>query len=108
MCLSNKDKDINDPKNHKKNLRLLAAQCLLLASKFNEVQRIYPAEVVHQIKDWNSSEFEVLKSGSIEEYILNTLDFDLMFLSPIDFFDIFVGCWGACEPECAKVDTYGD
>ena len=41
------DTDIANPKNNPKNLKVLAAQCLLLASKFNEVQRVYPAEIVY-------------------------------------------------------------
>jgi hypothetical protein len=42
-----------------------------------------------------------LKNGSIEEYILNTLDFDLMFLTPIDLFDFLVCCWDGCMPKCS-------
>jgi len=47
VSLANPNIDVNDPKNHPKNLKVLAAQCLLLASKFNEVTRLYPAEIVH-------------------------------------------------------------
>ena len=40
----------NSGKNEKKNLRVLAGQCLLLASKFSEVSRLYPAELVHNVR----------------------------------------------------------
>lgn len=53
-----------DPsKNSPSNLKLLAAQCLLLASKFVEVSRLYPAEVVYQVKTWGHNEFEILRGG---------------------------------------------
>lgn len=98
VCLSNSDTDIENPKNNPKNLKVLAAQCLLLASKFNEVQRVYPAEIVYQVKEWGENEFNVLKNGQIEEYILNILDFDLMFLTPVEFLEFFICCWDGCIP----------
>ena len=61
----------------------MAAQCLLVASKYNEVQRLFPAEIVYQVKGWGEEEFEVLRQGQIEEYILNVLEFDMMFQTPI-------------------------
>ena len=80
-------------KNEAKNLRVLAAQCLLLSSKYTEVSRLYPAEVVYQVKGWGNEEFEILKSGQIEEFVLNILDFDMMFLTPCDFIFFFVEAW---------------
>ena len=53
----------NSGRNLPQNLKLLAAQCLLLSSKFNDVTRIYPAELVYNVKKWGSTEFEILKSG---------------------------------------------
>lgn len=35
-----------------------------------ETTRIYPAEVVYQVKGWGKEDFELLQSGQIEEYIL--------------------------------------
>jgi len=52
-----------DPKNDPKNLKFLAAQSLILASKYIEVTRLYPAEIVYQVKGWGETEFEVLKGG---------------------------------------------
>lgn len=75
-------------------------QCLLLASKFNEVARVYPAQIVHQIPDWGESEFQILKNGQIEEYILNILDFDLMFLTPIDFLEFYLEIYQVHMPKC--------
>jgi hypothetical protein len=34
---------------------------LLLASKFIEIQRLYPAELVYQVKGWNEKEYNMLK-----------------------------------------------
>ena len=59
---------------------------------------MYPAQVVHQVKDWGQSEFDILKKGEIEEYILNILDFDLMFLTPIDFIEFMTGNWNSLLP----------
>jgi len=77
-----------------------------LASKYSEVSRLYPAEIVYQVKGWGETEFEVLKGGQIEEYILNIIDFDLMFLTAIDFIDFYTGAWNSCLPvsDC-KVTT---
>ena len=85
VCASKTMNDGLNQKNETKNLRVLAAQCLLLASKFVEVQRLYPAEIVYQVKGWANDEFEVLRSGQVEEFILNILQFDLMFLTPCDY-----------------------
>ena len=74
-------------------MKLLAAQCLLLSSKFNDIKRIYPAELVYSVKKWGSTEYEILKSGQIEEYILKILEFDLIFLTPSDFIAFFTGTW---------------
>lgn len=104
VSLANPDCSIHNPKNQPKNLKILAAQCLLLASKFNEITRLYPAEVVYQVKDWGEQEFKVLSEGSVEEYLLNVLDFDLMFLTPVDFLEFLVECWEGCVPrhDCLK------
>lgn len=72
-------------RNEPKNLKMLAAQCLLLASKVIAVSRLYPAEIVYQVRGWSRDEFEILRSGSIEEYLLGLLDFDLIMLTPADF-----------------------
>ena len=48
-------------KNDPKNLKFLAAQSLLLASKYVEVCRLFPAEIVYQVKGWHEDEFEVLR-----------------------------------------------
>jgi hypothetical protein len=79
-------------------LRFLAAQCLLLASKYVEIQRIYPAEMVYQVKGWGEKEYHVLKQGTVEEYILNVLGFDLTFLTPADFIDFFSEAWNQALP----------
>lgn len=88
-------------------MKILAAQCLLLASKFNEINRLYPAEVVYQVKEWGENEFHILRTGQVEEYVLNILDFDLMFLTPIDFLDFLIECWGGCVPRdgCLNMKT---
>lgn len=90
----------------------MAAQCLLLSSKFIETARIYPAEVVYLIKGWGRQDFDALMSGDIEEYILNTIKFDLMMISPADFIDFYMLSWNQtlptmnCQqvflPECMK------
>ena len=71
---------------------------MLLASKFTAVGRIFPAEVVYQVKGWSQEEFDILKSGEIEEIILNILDFDLVLLTPAEFIDFFVDGWKLHEP----------
>lgn len=71
---------------------------MVLASKYCEVNRIYPAEIVYQVKGWGETEFDVLKGGQIEEYILNIIDFDLMYLTAIDFIDFYTGVWNSCLP----------
>lgn len=71
---------------------------MLLASKYAEVSRLYPAEIVYMVKGWGETEFEVLKQGQIEEYILNIIDFDLMFLNPFDFLDFYTTIWNCCLP----------
>lgn len=92
------------------NLRLLAAQCLLLSSKFNDVQRIYPAELIYNVKGWGATEFEILKSGQIEEYILNVIQFDLVFLTPTDFISFFTEQWDTIKPSvhCQNGKKNGD
>ena len=79
-------------------MKLLAAQSLLLASKFIEKSRIFPAEVVYQVKGWGRDDFELLRSGQIEEYILNLIDFDLIMLSPADFMEFFTKAWNMTAP----------
>lgn len=82
-----------DVRNEPKNLKMLAGQCLLLSSKVTAVQRVYPAEIVYQVRGWNRDEFEVLRSGSIEEYLLGLLDFDLVLLTPADFLMFTMQSW---------------
>ena len=94
-----------DVRNEPKNLKMLAGQCLLLASKVAAVQRIYPAEIVYQVRGWNRDEFEVLRSGSIEEYLLGLLDFDLILLTPADFLQFIMQSWQQATPsrKCSRV-----
>lgn len=87
-------------KNTPENLKIMAAQCLLLASKFIEISRMYPAEIIYQVKGWGQNEFEVLKNGAIEEYILNLLEFDLILLTPLDFVQFFTEAWQFVIPKC--------
>ena len=76
----------------------MAAQCLLLSSKYIEVHRIYPAEIIYQVKSWGRDEFEILRGGSIEEFILNLLDFDLIILTPADFLQFYIQGWNFSMP----------
>lgn len=85
-------------------MSLLAAESLLLASKFIESPRIYPAEVVYQVKGWGRDDFNLLRCGQIEEYVLNLLDFDLIMLSPADFIEFYTKCWNMTIPvqDCSE------
>ena len=85
-------------RNEEKHLSLLAAQSLLLASKFIEKSRVFPAEGVYQIKGWGRDDFDILKSGYIEEHLLNVIDFDLIMLSPADFLDLYIKSWSSTLP----------
>ena len=76
----------------------MAAQSILLASKFIESSRIFPAEVVYQIKGWGRDDFEMLRSGNIEEYILNLIEFDLIMRSPADFIEFYMKSWNLTVP----------
>lgn len=103
VCVS-QSRDVPDGapnlKNSPENLKIMAAQCLLLASKFTEVSRMYPAEIIYQVKGWGQNEFEALKAGAIEEYILNLLEFDLILLTPLDFVQFFTEAWQFVIPKC--------
>ena len=108
LSLSHLSKDsLKGLRNEEKNLQLLAAQSLLLASKFIEKSRIFPAEIVYQVRGWGRDDFEMLKSGHIEEYILTVVDFDLIMLSPADFIEFFMGTWSQTIPKgnCEKHGT---
>ena len=87
-----------DSRNEPKNLKLLAAQCVLLASKVSDVSRVFPAEVVYQVKGWGREEFEILKDGAIEEYLLGIFDFNLILLTPADFMGFMLKNWDAVRP----------
>ena len=63
VCLAHQSLDPCDPKNEPKNLKVLAGQCLLLASKYNEIQRLYPAELAQMVTEWGESEFDTLRLG---------------------------------------------
>jgi hypothetical protein len=78
---------------------------LLLSSKFIEVHRLYPAEIIYQVKTWGRDEFELLREGTIEEYILNLLDFDLIILSPAEFLMFYIDAWDFSMPvkDCTNV-----
>ena len=89
---------MDDKLRKKEGLKIIAAQCLLLASKFIEIGRLYPAEIVYQIKGWSQDEFEILKSGQVEEYILKILDFDMIFLTSVEFIDFFTDGWKVSVP----------
>jgi hypothetical protein len=62
------------------------------------VTRIFPAEIVYQVKGWSKEEFEILKAGTIEEYLLSILDFDLLFITPADFSEFVVNVWDFTRP----------
>jgi hypothetical protein len=66
------------------------------------VSRIFPAEIVYQVKGWAKDEFEILRAGTIEEYLLSLLDFDLLFITPADFSEFIVNVWDFTIPshEC--------
>lgn len=97
--------EVVDARNEPKNLKILAAQCLILASKVMEPKRIYPAEVVYQIRGWNKDEFEMLQDGSVEEYLLNLFDFQLIQLVPASFLQFMLESWNQVKPvkKCCKV-----
>merc|ERR1711865_261670 len=71
-----------------------------------EKSRIFPAEVVYQVKGWGRDDFEMMKSGHIEEHILHIIDFDLIMLSPADFLEFFLKSWSASLPvdKCEQGD----
>lgn len=69
-----------------------------MASKMLNVMRIYPAEIVYQVKGWSKEEFEILKEGTIEEYLLSILDFDLLFITPADFSEFVTNVWDFTKP----------
>lgn len=104
LSLASVSKDsLKGIRNEEKNLSLLAAQSLLLASKFIEKTRIFPAEIVYQVKGWGRDDFDMLKSGYIEEHILHIIDFDLIMLSPADFLEFFVKSWSSTLPvDCCE------
>lgn len=107
LSLASVSKDsLKGVRNEEKNLSLLATQCLLLASKFIEKSRIYPAEVVYQVKGWGRDDFDMLRSGHIEEYILTVIDFDLIMVSPADFLEFFLRTWSLTipVPDCEQGD----
>lgn len=54
--------------------------------------------MVYQVKGWGEKEYHVLKQGTVEEYILNVLGFDLTFLTPADFIDFFSEAWNQALP----------
>ena len=56
------------------------------------------------MKGWGEKEYQVLKEGTVEEYILNVLGFDLIFLTPADFINFFSGAWNQALPSksCQK------
>lgn len=76
----------------------MAVQSLLLASKFVEQSRIYPAEVVYLVNGWGRQDFDTLMTGNIEEYILSIIEFDLIMLSPADFIEFYIGSWNFTLP----------
>lgn len=51
------------------------------------------------MRGWGRDDFEMLKSGHIEEYILTVIDFDLIMLSPADFIEFFMGTWSQTIPK---------
>ena len=103
--MKNLSKDM-DSRNESKNLKLLAAQCFLLSSKISEVHRIFPAEIVYQVKGWGRDEFEILREGAIEEYLLGIFDFNFILLTPADFLGFMIKNWNLVKPtsSCDRVN----
>jgi len=84
-----------------------------LASKFVEVSRLYPAEIVYQVKAWGHTEYDILKAGQVEEYILNIVEFDLIYLTPHEFLQMYTELMnhGLPAEKCLRVsciDQDGD
>ena len=65
--------------------------------------------MVYQIKGWSHSEYEILSSGEIEEYILEIIDFDVMFMTSIEFIDFLTEGWRVAVPraDCEKAAGHG-
>lgn len=63
---------------------------------------------MYQVRGWNRDEFEVLRSGSIEEYLLGLLDFDLIMLTPADFLQFTMQSWQQATPcrKCSRVPSH--
>jgi hypothetical protein len=80
-----------------------------LASKFVEVSRLYPAELVYQIKSWGHSEYDILRAGQVEEYILNIIQFDLGFLTPQQFLEVYTELMdhGMPADKCPRASCMG-
>ena len=72
-----------------------------------ETKRIFPAEVIYQMKGWNRNEFDMLQDGSVEEYLLNLFDFRLIQLVPANFLDFMLTSWHQAKPviSCQKVKS---
>ena len=59
------------------------------------------------MKGWGRDDFDMLKSGYIEEHILHIIDFDLIMLSPADFLEFFLKSWSSTLPvdKCDQGDV---
>lgn len=63
--------------------------------------------MVYQVRGWGRDDFEMLRSGHIEEYILTVIDFDLIMVSPADFLEFFMRTWSLTLPvaDCQQCDA---
>jgi hypothetical protein len=69
--------------------------------------------LVHNVSGWGQQEFEILKQGAIEEYILNVIQFDCMFLTPSEFIDFMTESFQMTSPslscnnvKCAETTSH--
>lgn len=69
------------------------------------MSRLYPAEIVYQVKGWGHTEYDILKEGQVEEYILNIIEFDLIYLTPHEFIQMYTEMMdhGLPSEKCAAV-----
>jgi hypothetical protein len=73
-------------------LRLVAATCLYIASKCEDVSHVGIASLTFQAEDSAGSNFDSVDILLTEESILNALDFDIYLPTVIDHLHIFLSC----------------
>ncbi len=71
---------------HKENLQLLGIVALLIASKFED---IYPPEV-DELKYLCENQFTKESILELESEIIFEFNFNLIFVSPVDYLEIFI------------------